>query len=75
MFVVKGRREMRWQLDGEGESRWEKGQHIYVLMRMMQERELRTQERGKISEVRSLKRQRGCKWQLASTRSIDFYGY
>lgn len=40
MLVVK-RREMRWQLNGEVESRWEKGQNIYVLMRRMQERESR----------------------------------
>ena len=46
MLVVK-RREMRWQLDGEVESRWEKGQNIYVLMRRMQERESRSTGGGR----------------------------
>ena len=66
MLVVKRRREMRWQLDGEVESRWEKGQNIYVLIRRMQER-AREREREReeiqegagISRVRSLHRQEG----------------
>ena len=45
MLVVK-RREMRWQLDGEVESRWEKGQNIYVMMRRMQERERKSRNTG-----------------------------
>lgn len=52
---------MSWQLDGKVESRWEKGKHIYVLVRMMQEGGLieNTGEKGRISRARSLYRQEG----------------
>ena len=39
------------------------------------ERELRIQEGGRISGVRSLIGERGRKWWLASARSMDLYVY